>query len=124
MKISILCLIAGLCLSFESISQSNSLMECKTQEINVQTVVKPNYYCYIYPNPMEIQSQVCFNDYQNNDYNFTLRNQMGQRIMVRNGKADFGENKVTIYRNGLKSGRYYYFLKVGHRMQTGSLFIK
>lgn len=63
------------------------------------------------PNPMNQSANVQFNSSKYQNGSFILYNQLGQIIQQRDLKINSGKNEVTIYRNKLTTGVYFFKIK-------------
>lgn len=75
------------------------------------------------PNPVSDKAILSFDAYQNKDFTLRLVNLTGQTVFTQRGKAEAGSNEVTILRNELPAGMYFYTLEMDESSHVGRFII-
>lgn len=75
------------------------------------------------PNPVSDKAILSFDAHQNKEFTLRLVNLTGQTVYTQRGKAEAGRNEVTIMRNDLPAGMYFYSLEMDENSHVGRFII-
>ena len=75
------------------------------------------------PNPMQDQAMLQFTAYTQKDFTLRIVDLTGRTVNQFKGRTTKGTNSITIERNGLPTGMYFYNLEIESKTQVGRFII-
>ncbi len=112
-------------LAYEALGEAGSLnepyifkLDASNTSAGVRTIGQP------YPNPFNNETMIPFTLGEAGQVELEVYNSMGQLVKsIRESKNSSGSHNITLSRENLQSGMYFYVIRVNNNQQTGTLII-
>lgn len=113
-------------LAYEALGEAGSLnepyifkLDASNTSAGVRTIGQP------YPNPFNNETMIPFTLGEAGQVELEVYNSMGQLVKsLRESKSSAGSHNITLNRENLQSGMYFYVIRVDNNQQTGTLMVK